>query len=280
MKLVIDIGGTSVKVGKWENTQLEVITTFGSPKTWIELKGKLQKILDYDIKGITSVNFSVPGVPNHQNGCIDGASSLAYLHEVNFIEEMRKIFAVPVYFENDATCASLAEIHLGAGKKYNDMLFVVIGTGIGGSVVYDRKIINGKHGYAGEFGMMLVDGVQEWAVLGSAVHMAKKVSEIKQEELTGEEVFKLSEQGDVIAVKATEELYHYLALGIYNLQYMFDPEVIILGGGISRKPQIIDDINRHLKKIMEYGQRSPLFPKLTTCKFGNDANLIGAAMLN
>lgn len=173
----------------------------------------------------------------------------------------------------------MAEMILGAGKSVDNMIFLIIGTGIGGSVIYNRQIQSGANSFAGEFGMMLVDGKREWAQLGSAVHMARKVSAIKDEIVTGEEVFELAKLGDKECIMATEELYHYLALGIYNLQYIIDPELIILGGGISNNKELIPNIERHLSLIMNNGQRSPLFPKLTTCQFRNDANLIGAAYL-
>lgn len=282
MKLVIDMGGTSVKYATWNGMVLSDIETFQSPKTWEEMKNSLAEAkvkIDEKVK-IKSVNISVPGVPNKDTGRIDGASSLHYLHDVRFIQELETVFGCPVLFENDANCASLAELHLGAGKDVSDMLFLVVGTGIGGTVVYNREIVSGHHAYAGEFGMMLVDGRQEWAVLGSAVHMARSVSRKKGMELSGKDVFDLAEAGDVVAVEAVEQLYHYLALGIYNLQYILDPEIIIIGGGISKKEGLIEHIERHLREIMTYGQRSPLFPKLAVCHYGNDANLLGAAMLS
>lgn len=280
MKLVVDIGGTTIKVGRWQN-ELKMIDTYPSPDSWDNMLNLFHKINQEHVKdkGYESIHFSVPGIPNHKTGYIDGASSLRFIHENNFVQAMTKIFKTKIYFENDATCASMAEMILGAGKSVDNMIFLIIGTGIGGSVIYNRQIQSGANSFAGEFGMMLVDGKREWAQLGSAVHMARKVSAIKDEIVTGEEVFELAKLGDKECIMATEELYHYLALGIYNLQYIIDPELIILGGGISNNKELIPNIERHLSLIMNNGQRSPLFPKLTTCQFRNDANLIGAAYL-
>ncbi|WP_288394187.1 ROK family protein [uncultured Vagococcus sp.] len=283
MKLVIDIGGTSIKYTLCENGVLNEIKQVSSPKYWEEMVEIFKNMaVDYknSLSKIVSVNVSVPGIPNNQTGRIDGASSIHYLHEVEFINTLEKIFNKPIYFENDANCASLAELHFGAGKNHQDMLFLVIGTGIGGTVIYNREIKRGAHDFAGEFGMMLVDGRHEWAVLGSAVHMARKVSKEIGREVTGEEVFNLAKEGNTIAKKAVEELYFYNALGIYNLQYILDPEVIIIGGGISKHPDLIEEINMKLKEIMSFGQRSPLIPELRVCEYGNDANLIGASMID
>lgn len=282
MKLVIDIGGTSIKYALWNNGILTEVIQSESPKTWADMILSFKKIKEaYSLEypQIQSVNFSVPGVPNEKTGRIDGASSLRYLHEVEFISELNEIFKRPIYFENDANCASLAEMHFGVGKSCENMLFLVVGTGIGGTVIYDRTIQKGHHHFAGEFGMMLVDGYREWAELGSTVQMAKKISKELGYEVTGKEAFELAKKGNEIAKKQVEELYFYLALGIYNLQYILDPEMIIIGGGISSQPELIDEINQQLKKIMTFGQRSPLFPKLEVCSFGNNANLIGASMV-
>lgn len=282
MKLVIDIGGTSIKYALWNNGILTEVIQSESPKTWADMILSFKKIKEaYSLEypQIQSVNFSVPGVPNEKTGRIDGASSLRYLHEVEFISELNEIFKRPIYFENDANCASLAEMHFGVGKSCENMLFLVVGTGIGGTVIYDRTIQKGHHHFAGEFGMMLVDGYREWAELGSAVQMAKKVSKELGYEVTGKEAFELAKKGNKTAKKQVEELYFYLALGIYNLQYILDPEMIIIGGGISYQPELINEINQQLKKIMAFGQRSPLFPKLKVCSFGNNANLIGASMV-
>ena len=283
MKLVIDIGGTSIKYTLCEEGVLSDITQVSSPKTWTEMVSIFETmVLDYQKEWheIVSINISVPGVPNNETGRIDGASSLHYLHEVEFIAILEKIFNKSIYFENDANCAALAELHFGAGKQFKDMLFLVIGTGIGGTVIYDRQIKRGSHDFAGEFGMMLVDGRQEWAVLGSAVHMARKVSKELNEELTGQEVFALASSGNEIAKQAVNDLYLYNALGIYNLQYILDPEVIIIGGGISKHPNLVEEIHLKLKEVMSFGQRSPLVPELRVCEYGNDANLIGASMID
>ncbi len=284
MYLVIDIGGSSVKSGIWQAGKLLAEEQAPSPANWEEMLAQLvnlkaRKSQDYPLKG---VSFSLPGIVNKKTGILEGASSLAYLHGFAFREVVSQAMGLPVFMENDAKCAALAEQRYGVAKNKQNVLFVVIGTGIGGTIISDGQIRKGHHSFSGEFGMMLINGRDEWALLGSAVHMARRVSVAKglpETALSGREVFELAEAGDPLADQAVEELYHYLALGIYNLQYIIDPELIILGGGISAKTGLIADIERHLQLIMGYGQRSPLFPKLAVCQFGNEANLIGAAIV-
>lgn len=278
MIISIDIGGSSVKTALWNNEKLENKKSFSSPDNWADMEKELFKtIYEYKkIENIEGIAFSVPGIPNYDTGKIDGASSLRYIHNPEFLTIFEQEFKIPVTFENDANCACIAEINHESLKDKRDMIFVVIGTGIGGSIVYNRKIQEGSHSFAGEFGMMLIDGRNEWAILGSAVHMAEKVSKIKNIELSGEEVFNLADSGDEICKKAVEELFHYLALGIYNLQYIIDPEIIVLGGGITAKEDLVENIEKEMDKIMQYGQRSPLYPDIRKANYGNDANLIGA----
>ena len=277
--LTIDIGGSSVKSGVFTD-QLMDQKQFQSPTTLLEMQEKLDEMItSYLTKyAIQAIGFSVPGIANQETGRVDGVSSLRYIHDFDFIAYFKEKYQLPVFFENDANCACKAEIHLGIAGEIKNALFMVIGTGVGGTIISNGQIQSGEHSYGGEFGMMLVDGRRELSELGSAVHMARKYSTIKGQEYTGEEVFALAESGEDDAIAMTEELYHYLALGIYNMQYTIDPEYIVLGGGITKKTDLLENIYRKLAEIMNYGQRCPILPKLRVAQFGNDANLIGAAL--
>ncbi|KXB41962.1 ROK family protein [Amygdalobacter nucleatus] len=278
MLLTIDIGGTSVKTALWDAGNLSLKKSFATPDSWEGLKKAIvESVNNYRLYAdITGVAFSVPGIPNQVSGRVEGASSLYYIHEPNFLGEISALVKLPLSFENDANCACWAEMNQPECRCIKNLLMLVIGTGIGGSVVYNREIISGSHNFAGEFGMMLVDGHNELAKLGSAVHMARYLSKQKGKELSGEEAFDLAEKGDREAILAVNKLYHYLALGIYNLQYILDPELIIIGGGIAAKPDLVHNINAAMDEILQYGQRSPLKPKIVTAYYGNDANLLGA----
>ncbi|MHC5268295.1 ROK family protein [Enterococcus sp. LJL98] len=277
--LAIDIGGSSVKSAIYTH-ELADRQQFYSPASLSEMQEKLDQMITYYLEKypIEAIAFSVPGIPNQETGRVDGVSSLRYIHDFDFLPYFKEKYQRPVYFENDANSACKAEVHLGIAGDVQNALFMVIGTGVGGTIISNGKIQPGEHSYGGEFGMMLVDGRRELSELGSAVHMARKYSKLKGKDYTGEEVFALAEQGEVDALAATEELYHYLALGIYNMQYTIDPEYIVLGGGITKKADLLDQIYRKLAVIMNYGQRCPILPKLRIAKFGNDANLIGAAL--
>ncbi len=278
--LVMDIGGSSVKFAVWEKEQLVDKGSFVTPKTWdemkqemVQLKGKMDA--KYTIDGVA---FSAPGAVNQSKGVIEGASAVPYIHHFPVFFELEKLLGCPISMENDANCAGLAEVWRGAAKGLQNVLFVVIGSGIGGAVIVDGKVRHGKHLFGGEFGYMLLKEDKTFSDLGTAVNMAKRYSKRMEleTELSGKEVFELAEQGDEIAKEEVETFYHYLAVGIYNLQYSFDPEKIIIGGGVSSKEGLLDELNVHLAKVVESAKIAPFIPEVAICEFQNDANLIGA----
>lgn len=278
--LVMDIGGSSVKFAVWEKEQLVDKGSFVTPKTWdemkqemVQLKGKMDA--KYTIDGVA---FSAPGAVNQSKGVIEGASAVPYIHHFPVFFELEKLLGCPISMENDANCAGLAEVWRGAAKGLQNVLFVVIGSGIGGAVIVDGKVRHGKHLFGGEFGYMLLKEDKTFSDLGTAVNMAKRYSKRMEleNELSGKEVFELAEQGDEIAKEEVETFYHYLAIGIYNLQYSFDPEKIIIGGGVSSKEGLLDELNVHLAKVVESAKIAPFIPEVAICEFQNDANLIGA----
>lgn len=278
--LVMDIGGSSVKFAVWEKEQLVDKGSFVTPKNWdemkqemVQLKGKIDA--KYTIDGVA---FSAPGAVNQSKGVIEGASAVPYIHHFPVFFELEELFGCPVSMENDANCAGLAEVWRGAAKGLQNVLFVVIGSGIGGAVIVDGKVRHGKHLFGGEFGYMLLKEDKTFSDLGTAVNMAKRYSKRMEleTELSGKEVFELAEQGDEIAKEEVETFYHYLAIGIYNLQYSFDPEKIIIGGGVSSKEGLLDELNVHLAKVVASAKIAPFIPEVAICEFQNDANLIGA----
>lgn len=279
--LAIDIGGSTIKYGVWNNEELNNKGSFKTPQTWEEMKEEfsiLKQSVERDYK-IEGVAISSPGAVNQKKGIIEGFSALPYIHHFPIQREWEELFGCNVSMENDANCAALAEIWKGAGEGLKDILFVVIGTGIGGSVIVDGKIRHGKNLFGGEFGYMLLTEDETFSNLGTPVQMAKRVCErkgIEESSLSGEEIFKLATEGDGIAREEVEKFYYYVAKGIFNLQYSFDPERIVIGGGVSNKAELIPSINEQLAFICKKVEGASITPEIITCHFKNDANLIGA----
>lgn len=279
--LTIDIGGTSVKYAIWDEEQLKEKNSFLTPESWEELKNKLVQIKEsfeeqYELYGVA---FSAPGAINHIERQIEGVSEVPYIHFFPIYDELEHAFDLPVTFENDANSAGLAEIWRGAAVDKSNVLFVVLGTGIGGAIIVNSEIQHGHHLLGGEFGFMLLDGEQTFSELGTAVAMARRYAKRNNKPtstISGEQVFQLAEEGDIIAQEEVKKFYHYLVRGLYNLAYSFDPEVLLIGGGVSNQPDLIEKINEEMDALFGRLRVPPFRPKIELCTFRNDANLIGA----
>ncbi|MEH7119190.1 ROK family protein [Neobacillus vireti] len=286
--MVFDIGGTFIKYAVMDkNAQLLVSGKLATPKEGLEsFLLTLQRIVeqysaDFDLQGIA---LSSPGSVNVKTGFIGGASAIPYIHGVNMAGLIRDRTGLQTTIENDANCAALAEGWLGAAKGSDYYICIVIGTGIGGSIVLNQSILRGASLHGGEFGYMIMgapfqgDPLQAtWSHVASTNALVVEVEERKslgEGMLNGEEVFRLAEEGDPIAQECLAELYKRLAIGIYNLKYALDPQKILIGGGISKRQEVIAGINRELKGLIN--EISTLSIEVEACQFGNDANLIGA----
>jgi len=161
---------------------------------------------------------------------------------------------------------------------------MVIGTGIGGSVFKNGLLHKGANLHGGEFGYMLLtpdvqDSNDVWSRVASTKALVRKVAKMKQmnpDSILGEDIFKMAESGDQACIQAIDAFYHLLAVGIYNLQYIYDPEIILIGGGISAKEDLIDEIDERLDRILEKIDLAKVKPKIEPCKFRQNANLLGA----
>ncbi|MCG4456400.1 ROK family protein [Erysipelothrix rhusiopathiae] len=275
---VFDWGGTSVKYALWDEETLSDHGAFKTPKTWENMKLEmLERVKPYQDK-VAGIAISSPGSVDIQRGIIGGLSAIDYIHDFEIVKEMETLFGLPVSIENDANCAALAESWRGVAKDLKNILFVVIGTGIGGAVIVDGSLQRGSQRFAGEFGCMVFDGVNTWSMAGTAVHMAERYcvrKGLEKDAVSGEEVFNRADH-DPIASEEVNNFYDSLALGLYNLQFTLDPDCIVLGGGVSKYSELIPELNRRIKNLLKAAQLENLNINLKACAYHNDANLIGA----
>lgn len=280
--LAFDFGGSAVKYGYWELETLTHKGQFTTPATWIEMKAQLSSVfqqLSQEV-AINGVAFSAPGVVNSQRQVIEGISAIPYIHGFDIYTELEELFGLPVAMENDANCAGMAEFYEGAARGYQNVAFVVIGTGVGGAMFTNGELNKGAHLYGGEFGLMFLNGEHTFSTLGTAVQMAWRYCERKgldKNTFSGKEVFELAENDDPLAQEEVESFYDYLTKGLFSIQFSFDPEVIVLGGGISAKEGLLTEINQRMKKLTSHFGLNDFDPLITLCEYRNDANLIGAA---
>lgn len=177
--------------------------------------------------------------------------------------------------ENDANSAALGELAEGAGKNCDSMAFFVIGTCIGGALIINQKVWHGAHLFGGEFGYMVI-GTESVSDLASPVAMAKRYNKRTGKKLDGKTVFALADEDDPVASDERQTLIHSLALAIYNVQQSFDPEKIVIGGGISNNPELIPLLNQEIEKLRKQFNPDSIKPEIVLCKLKSDANLRGA----
>lgn len=284
---VFDVGGSAIKYALMDETGCFIEkSSLPTPKKSLaefidtigDIVGEFKK--SHLVKGLA---ISIPGAVNVETGIIEGSSALPYIHGPNIKDLLQDKTELPVELENDANCAGLAEGWIGAAKDVKDYLCIVLGIGIGGAVVLDKKLRHGKNGFAGEFGYMLMEdylgphmgeSFSSLAAVGGLIQQVAKRKGIDPDVLTGKKIFKLAENGDAEVADEIDKFMRRLAVGIYNLHFILDPEKILIGGAISHREGFVEKINEKLQQ-MKY-ESEGLTVKVERCQFGNDSNLIGA----
>ena len=287
--ICIDIGGTSIKYGVLsEKGEIFIDGTISTKVTVKEnfilsdVKKLVRNILDeykkYEIKGIC---VSTAGVVDPEKGKIVFAGpTIPKYTGTKIKEELEKEFSISCEVENDVNCAGLGEYWKGAGKGSNSMVCLTIGTGIGGSVILDGKLLNGIGYTAGEIGYMDVNGnyIQN---IASSKYLVEKVQKEKEEKegitdaITGVDIFELAKKGDEICIAGIDEIISNLAVGVRNIIYLLNPEVIVIGGGITAQKEYLEE---KIRKEVNDGMISDMFRKtrIELAQQGNQAGLLGA----
>ncbi|MGY3724666.1 glucokinase [Granulicatella balaenopterae] len=279
--LTFDVGGTSVKYGICDNGQIDHHGIFPTPITIEEFYEQLVAVFEsiicqHIIKGVA---FSCPGAVNQKTGIIEGCSAVPYIHDFPIKDKFEELFQLPVTIENDANCAALAEVNFGNAKGCENAILLVLGTGVGGSIIINGKVYHGSHLFGGEFGFMAMnDELDTFSALGTVVNMAKRYNDRIPgvAELSGKDILALADQGAEMALEERKIFIKSVARSIFNLQHAIDPEVILIGGGVSNYPLLLPLIQEELDTIYQKLTHTTLYPTVKLCQFKNDANLIGA----
>lgn len=277
--LAIDIGGSAIKSGLWENEALTELPSYPTPKTWDEMKAYLKLLVD-EHQITDGVAISAPGAVNVEEGVIYGVSAVPYLHRFPIKQELAGFLSVPVSFQNDANCAALAEIWQGNAKGLESAALMIIGTGIGGGIAINGKLRSGTNLFGGEFGYQVMndDTLETLSDLGSPVAMSKRFSNIKADDrsYTSKEIFELAEAGDELAQEQIDYFYNALSIGIYNILVSLDPDRVLIGGGISTREDLLFNIEERVQQLLLKKGAKELKASIMPCKFLSQANLIGA----
>ena len=245
------------RVGYMEDGELAVLTREG-----IQCYNHLIQPIE---KEITTVDWE-----------IDAAEKGGYEHFM-FKEIMEQRFRVPCEVENDVNCAGLAESVSGAAKGCDPALILTVGTGIGGCIVVGGKVFRGSGNSACEVGYMHMEG-SDFQTLGAASILSRKVAEWKKDPAgtwNGYRIFEEAEKGDALCVRAIDEMTDVLGMGIANICYVINPEIVVLGGGIMAQEEYLRGrIERAVEKYLISSIASGT--RIAFAKHKNDAGMLGA----
>lgn len=283
--LTLDVGGSAIKYAliSEDLTIIEkddVPTPMTTLDDFVETIGKLY---DKYANRISGIAMSLPGIIDPDKGINYTGGALHYISNLNTVEVLQKRCPTNITIGNDAKCAANAEIGFGNLQDVQDGAVIILGTGIGGCLIKDHKVIVGKHFSAGEF-----SGVQtniehfgesgwSWASRTGINGLLKRVQEELEtdEVFTGRQTFAMALEGNEKVIKAIDCFAREVAIQAFNIHIIFDCEKIAIGGGISAQPLLLELIKKNWDEVLA---RTPYLykPEIVVCKFRNDANLIGA----
>ena len=302
----IDIGGTAVKVGlfdiegnlisKWD---FETVRT-GNGKDILKDAANfiLSKMDEMQLTKdhVLGVGVGIPG-PVKDNGEVLELANLGLGH-FNIEEEMINLTGLRVRAGNDANVAALGECWVGGGKGYQNMVLVTLGTGVGGGIVLHGSLLAGSNGAAGEIGHIFVNDketntcgcgkvgcLEQYASATGIVRLAKQILTERTDsssmrtypELSAKTVFDCAKAEDKLALETVEKACYYLGVALAHISQVVDPEVFVIGGGVSKAGEIITETTK--KYYNQYVMDALKNKEFKLATLGNDAGIYGAAKL-
>lgn len=302
----IDVGGTTCKIGffetsgklidKWEiktNTENNGAAILSDIAQAVDNKLAQEGISKDDVQG---VGIGVPG-PVKSNGVVNRCVNLGW-GIVNVEEELGNLTGLKVKAGNDANVAALGEMWQGAAKGCKDVIMVTLGTGVGGGIIVDGKVVAGFNGAGGEIGHITVNHdeieactcgqygcLEQYTSATGIVRVAKrKLAKTNDEttlrnfaDLTAKDVFDEAKAGDAVALGLVDEVCGILGATLSNIACVVDPEVVVIGGGVSKAGNIlIESIQKHFVETSFHACRNT---KFVIAGLGNDAGMYGCVQM-
>lgn len=309
----VDLGGTNIAVGVIdENYNIigrgKLKTNVPRPAEEIMadiVKAVKMAVLDAGISldEVESIGIGTPGNVNKEKGVIEYANNL-YFNQVPAVELISKLVDAKVYLENDANCAALGEAIAGVGKGRKLFIAVTLGTGVGGGIINDGKVMAGCNEAGGELGHMVIEmnGIPCncgrtgcWEAYASATALVEQTQKAmldhrdskmwslasgSLDNVNGRTAFDAMRAGDEWGCKVVEKYIEYVAVGTVNIINIFQPEMICFGGGICNEGEtLLAPLRKHIEKF-RYSRYSDTQTEICRAKLGNDAGIIGAALVS
>lgn len=300
----VDLGGTRIRSARLDSAlnmlQREETLTLadeGLEPTLARIKALIRRTLPTDGTPVTGIGISAPGPLNPETGVIVAPPNLPGWKHVPLGDILREEFGVPVFVGNDANVAALAEVSRGAARGYRHAIYITVSTGIGSGIVIDGRLLLGDVGLAAEAGHMVmivedhVSTLEEEAagpdmadqarerIRGGEASLMEEMVDGDLQRITGSVVGRAAIDGDPLALAIVKRSGWIIGLGIVNLLHLFNPQIVIVGGGVSN---LGDLLFKPMREAIETHAISDLYWQnliLTTPDLGEDVSIIGAAAL-
>ena len=293
MQIGIDIGATKIEYILLHNNGEESgRSRIDCPKNYISVIKSIRDIvekIEANVKKELPIGVCHPGIHSIQTGLIKNSPNCDWINNKPFQKDLRETIGREVFCENDANCFTLSEAIDGSGKHYKIVFGVILGSGVGGGLVIDKKIVTGPHGITGEWGhnqlptigkqtiikkTNLREGEIESAISGLSI--SKKFKKEFKKDLRANEIFELYTKHDIDAEKTVEEFKDNLSMAIASVVNIIDPDAFIFGGGLSNEIDFFNEIQSRVRKFVAGNEFEGIFLKP---KFGDASGVRGAARL-
>ncbi len=291
----IDVGGTTIKIGKFsDNTLIDKISipTKQNPNPYIVINDIINAINEnLGNDNLEGIGIAIPGPV--KNGIVLGAHNILW-KEVELEKILKETFPnIKVKVLNDANAACLGEWYFGSGQKRPNLVFITLGTGVGGGIVIDGKLLEGKNGSTGELGHMVIypyegrkctcglEGCLETyasatgiTFTGNMMKKSKLTTLNNYKELTSEIIFNEAKKSDKVAKEVVDYTSYHLAVGIASICNILNPDIVVLGGGVSEAGEyFLEKVKKYFKERAFYSIKDT---DIVLASLHNDAGIYGA----
>ena len=304
IRIAIDLGGTHIRAAAYKSGEItpikhKKIKTRSKKQSLFERLCRLIEEVIPENKSLEAIGIAAPGPLNPRTGMILNTPNIEEWDNFPIVEKLNAQFNVPVYLGNDANLAALGEWRFGAGCGHEHLLYLTISTGVGGGVISDGHLLEGVDGLGAELGhvTVLADGPLcgcghrgHLEALSSGTAIAKYVEDqLKlstresslrtRANLTAEVIAEVARAGDPLAISAFERVGKYLGIGVASFLHIFNPSILIFGGGVMQSGDLIFDT--FYASLKEHIFSEPYLEnlKITTAELGDNAGLLGALAL-
>ena len=294
MQVGIDVGATKIEsVVLEKNGNEKHRSRISCPKEYTQIITAIRDIhrqLEQEFKQELPIGVCHPGVHSPQTGLVKNAPNISWLEKKPFQSDLRKALGKEVFCENDANCFALSEAIDGSGKHYKIVYGIILGSGVGGGLVIDKKIITGSNGVAGEWGHNQIpyfaakkenfdsSNAREAEIESflSGLSLAKRFKKLYGKNLKTNEIFELNRKHDLDAERFIDDFKVNLAMSLSSIINILDPDAFIFGGGVSNEIDFLHEIDSLVRKFVIGREYEGVFLKP---KYGDASGVRGAARL-